>query len=82
MAAKLTPLQLATLRLIADGAIHQKRFGYGAWRIYGGNPSTAGRLVSLGLAMWGPFHVDFRSCNLTDAGRNALSQHQGGTDGR
>lgn len=81
MAAKLTPLQLETLRLIADGEIYQKRFGYGAWRIQGGNPSSAGRLVSLGLAEWGPLLVDFRSCKLTDAGRTALSQHQGGTDG-
>ena len=77
MAGKLTPLQLETLRLIADGKVQNVRFGYGAWRIQGANPSTVGRLASMKLVSWGAMENDRQSCGLTAAGRAALSQEDG-----
>lgn len=77
MAAKLTPLQLETLRLIADGKVANVKFGYGAWRIQGANGSTVGRLASMKLVSWGGMANDRQSCGLTDAGRQALTGEPG-----
>ncbi|MFC3071526.1 hypothetical protein [Shinella pollutisoli] len=66
----ITKLQLETLGLIRDGKVSQQRFGYGAWRIVGANPSAVGRLVSLGLARW--TKVIGGDAQLTDVGHAAL----------
>lgn len=71
---RLTGLQRTTLSDIGHGSVHQRRFGYGAWRIQGGSPAVVGRLISLGLAAWSASHGDRKDCVLTDAGRAALSQ--------
>lgn len=68
----LTKLQMETLALIHAGKISQHKYGYAAWRILGGNPSTVGRLVSMGLAVWGKSQDDDVPITLTNAGRSAL----------
>lgn len=74
---KLTGLQRTTLSDISHGSIRQVKFGYGAWRIMGGNPSVVGRLVSLGLAKWGAHQEGEIECLLTDAGRAAIAKATG-----
>jgi hypothetical protein len=64
----LTALQRTTLSDISHGSVSQRKLGYGAWRIQGGNPSVVGRLISLGLAKWGPMDGDRMICVLTDVG--------------
>ena len=67
---KLTGLQRTTLSDIRHGSVYQRKFGYGAWRIQGGNPTIVGKLVSMGLAVWGHYIGDDRiECCLTDDGR-------------
>lgn len=70
---KLTKLQIDTLALIRDGHVSQHNGGYGSWRIYGGNPSAVGRVVSMRLAVWGKPDGRDKHITLTDAGRAALS---------
>ena len=75
---KLTAMQISTLRLIRDGAVSEVRHGYGAWRIHGANPSTVGRLRSLGFCEKKRSGTDgdyqFR---LTEAGTSILSEVDG-----
>lgn len=75
--AKLTGLQRTTLSDIDCGSVRQVKFGFGAWRIMGGSPSVVGRLISLGLAKWGPFHESEIKCLLTDSGRAAIAKASG-----
>ena len=70
---KLTALQRVTLGDIGRGSVLQRNMGYAAWRIVGGNPQVVGRLISLGLAEWGPHDGDRIPCRLTDAGAQQLS---------
>jgi len=63
---KLTGLQRTTLSDIGHGSVYQRKFGYGAWRIQGANPSVVGRLISLGLAKWSRVDGDRMDCVLTD----------------
>lgn len=75
---KHTAAQIATLRLIESGFVYQPRFGYGAWRIQGAPPTVVGRLVSLGLAEWLPYHGGDRlDIRLTKAGVAALAKAEG-----
>lgn len=69
---KLTGLQKTTLSDIRHGSVYQRKFGYGAWRIQGANPSVVGRLISLGLAKWSSAIDDRADCVLTDAGEREL----------
>lgn len=66
---KLTDLQRTTLKLVAGGCVYQQKFGYGAWRIQGASPTVVGKLISMGLAEWGPHGEKQIGCVLTDAGR-------------
>ena len=68
-AMRLTSLQRAVLSDIGRGLVHQRKFGYGAWRIQGANPSVVGRLISLGLAKWGAMQGDRIDCLLTGVGQ-------------
>jgi hypothetical protein len=73
---KLTRLQRKTLTDIAESAVHNVKGGYGAWRIRGAQPSVVGRLISMGLAKWGPFDPESIVCIITEAGKATLS-HEG-----
>ncbi|ASV86290.1 hypothetical protein CES85_1684 [Ochrobactrum quorumnocens] len=68
----LTPLQNETLALINQGKVYQQKFGYGAWRIQGANPTVVGKLISMGVAEWDRDCKSFVriDCVLTDAGRS------------
>jgi len=73
----ITPLQIEALRLVADGKVIYVRFGTGAWRVHGANPSVIGRLErNLGLISRGKIIIearDYYRFELTDAGRRALT---------
>lgn len=75
--ARITPARLDALKLIKSGAVEQRNCGYGSWRIFGGQPTVVGHLVSMGLAEWGAMVGDRRACSLTDAGAAALASHEG-----
>lgn len=74
----MTELQLETLRLIEAGKVCNVRFGNGAWRIRGANPSAVGRLMQImKLAEQGPIVIgakDYYPIVLTELGRAALSK--------
>lgn len=70
---KLTGLQRTTLSDIGHGSVHQRKFGYGAWRIQGASPTVVGRLISLGLAVWCDYSGDRKDCALTDTGKRVLA---------
>lgn len=72
MDRKLTPLQIETLTLARDGAVTERRFGYGAWRILGANPSTVGKLRAWGLLLRVPTGPDGYRFDLTDEGKVRL----------
>ena len=73
----MTDLQLSTLQLVAHGQVNQRRFGYGAWRITGANPSVVGRLISAGLALWGKSDGEEAPCEITERGLAALAAAKG-----
>lgn len=80
--AKLTALQVDTLRLIRAGSVQNVRFGYGAWRILGASPPAVGVLVrKLKLARWGSTDGDRQIAELTIEGMAALSQQEGNANG-
>lgn len=70
----ITPARLEALKLIADGKVRQHRFGYGAWRVMGAQPTVVGQLISLKLAAWGKFDEDDILCSLTEAGAAELAK--------
>lgn len=71
--AKLTPLQIATLGLIAEGKVHERNCGTGAWRIWGAGPSVVGRLRALKLAESGRPQDGIIPITLTAAGVEVLT---------
>jgi hypothetical protein len=70
MLIALTQAQWATLALIRDGKVRQRRYGGAAWRIDGATPQAVGRLVALKLARWAKVTGDEQPCELTQAGIN------------
>lgn len=76
MDRKLTPLQMETLRLARNGKLKEHRFGYGAWRIVGGNPGTVGKLRTWGLLTRVQVGPDDYRFDLADVGAAYLSEDQ------
>ena len=70
---KLTPLQKEALRAVAAGTVKMSNHGYSAFRTSGASGSVVGRLVSLGLVKWPKGPVGTQTCEITDAGREALA---------
>ena len=72
---QLTEKQTTALQHIRDEKVHQRKYGYGAWRINSpSHPSVVGRVISLGLAKWTTVADtdDAMIAVLTDLGREAL----------
>lgn len=66
---KLTDPQKTAVQAIADGDVYQQKYGIGAWRIEGANPSVVGRVISMGLASWDAVGIgDRKACTLTTLG--------------
>jgi hypothetical protein len=74
----LTLKQIEALRLVAVGKVRYVRFGTGAWRIVGANPTTVGRLMqTLKLVEHGEMivtNLDYYPFVLTALGRQALAE--------
>jgi hypothetical protein len=71
---KPNPLQVETLKAIADGKVRMINCGTAAFRIFGGSPGCVGHLVrTKGWARW-PKPIGEQTCELTDIGK-AILEH-------
>ncbi|MGH0003527.1 hypothetical protein ACQU0X_25915 [Pseudovibrio ascidiaceicola] len=71
---KLTERQREALEHIKEGKVHQRNYGYSAWRIGGpSSPTVVGRVISMKLADWKRQDDEYIAF-LTEAGEDALQQ--------
>ena len=74
---KLTANQKLGLQSIAAGQVTLVNTGTAAFRIRGEiSPQVVGRLVAMKLARWPKGYVGNQACEITDAGRAAISEAQ------
>jgi hypothetical protein len=78
---KPTPKQIEAMLAVQQGRVSQKNCGHSAWRIHGASPHVIGRLFALGWVNWPQGGFVEHNCELTDAGRTVLRDHQETPDG-